>query len=246
MRRWLAILATWVAMALAAAYFLARTVLDLIGYSTSPEDAESFPVLNWLQAQPWLVAYGVPAVLIAFGALTLYGSPASASAPNFSAVFNKERGCLTHEIERSQQNILTGTESARNSAYLRVLIVNKTDLPIHCRAEMTGISFRAIGETEFVPIKMPHEVALNGGQRFEVPPRGSRMADFLRVGVDNKPVPPALTVIWPNQMENSFHPLGDYRVSFRVDAGHAPKRLTIEVNWNGEWETIDARQVNRA
>lgn len=77
MRRWLARIATCIGTGIAALWLGARAALDVIGYSTSPEDAEGVPakaaaVLNWIATQPWLIAYGVPALLIGFGALTLW------------------------------------------------------------------------------------------------------------------------------------------------------------------------------
>lgn len=87
MRRFLATVATWVGALIAFALVATRIVLDLIGYSTSPEDAEGVPgkavaVLNWVASQPWLIAYGVPALLIGFGALTLWPHPAPAVTPS--------------------------------------------------------------------------------------------------------------------------------------------------------------------
>lgn len=77
MRRWLARIATWIGTGIATLWLVSRAVLDVIGYSTSPEDAEGVPakaaaVLNWIATQPSLIAYGVPALLIGFGALTLW------------------------------------------------------------------------------------------------------------------------------------------------------------------------------
>lgn len=89
MRRWIAKAATWVGVGIAGAWLLARSVLDLVGYSTSPEDAEGIPakaiaVLNWIDSQPWLVAYGVPALLIGFGFLTLWSQDGTAERSHAS------------------------------------------------------------------------------------------------------------------------------------------------------------------
>jgi hypothetical protein len=77
MRALLAKIATWIGAILAGVVLVGRIVLDLIGYSTSPEDAAGVPakmhaVLNWIASQPWLAVYGVPTVLISIGVLTLW------------------------------------------------------------------------------------------------------------------------------------------------------------------------------
>jgi ribosome-associated translation inhibitor RaiA len=50
-------------------------------------------------------------------------------------------------------------------------------------------------------------------------------------------------MVWPLSLKDAFKEDATYRFTFAVNHENVTKKIQVDVNWRGQWDTIQANEV---
>jgi hypothetical protein len=157
--------------------------------------------------------------------------------PKFSLEFDPSKNCIEKPPTFGPPPFKPG-----NATYLRIRIEAESDAVLsECRTWITSIE-KVEANGNKANIHIPHNMWVRSKVPFKVYPGITETADFLECH-EGSPGP-ILSGNKPNILLNAFDKLGIYRFTLTVWGDGGRKKIQVDVDWRGQWNTMTARRVD--
>lgn len=227
---------------IAAAISTVIGILDFFAKLLGQEKFEPlFGIPNWIVGAFVFLCY------VAFSVLKRAVEERRRLTPKLQLSFQPEGGGMVETPEK-ERDIEGKTIREYKAVYLRLCVEAVSDMKVReCSAFLTRIQTKS-ADGAFADMDI-HGGALQlawahiGPRDVDVPHLIKRYADILKATDDNRL---KFTGMWPLALRGAFNAVTTYRLTIAVVGEGMTKSIIIDVDWNGKWDEMKAREVLQA
>jgi hypothetical protein len=112
----------------------------------------------------------------------------------------------------------------------------------NCTAAIIRLSSKEKAEVDFAIWRLPGTIAI-AASPFEVRPGIPVIIDFLKTSIyENRPRPGS-NIQWPSIFADIIQSEGTYRFDIAVNGGNRTEIIRVDLDWDGNWNSMWGRQV---
>jgi hypothetical protein len=147
----------------------------------------------------------------------------------------------TGQLVYTGPTTLTFGTSEHMASYVRIRVEAISETTVRgCTAFLIGLEKRTPPSSQFIPIRLPQDVAL-GAQPFDVFPHVRCIVDFLFCSANDNKL--TVTGAWPLGLRDAFDDIATYRFTIAVNADGPTETTRADIDWAGKWDTITGSPV---